>query len=72
MPLQALFHRIRTAVKTRRLAQTLFPGEKWIKAEPYIWVAVSRMDEKTREPDKWEREITQARILTSREMSKQK
>jgi hypothetical protein len=66
MPLQALFYRIRNAIKTRKLAKILFPREKWVKVEPYIWVAASRMDERTREPDKWEREMTQARILTSR------
>jgi hypothetical protein len=66
MPLQALFYSFRTAVKTRKLAQTLFPEEKWVKVEPHIWVAVFRMDERTREPDKWEREMAQVRILTSR------
>jgi hypothetical protein len=66
MPLQALLCRIRTAMKTRKLAQALFPGERWIRVEPYIWVAASRMDERTREPDKWEREMSQVRILTSR------
>ncbi|MDR1177686.1 MAG: hypothetical protein LBK64_02535 [Spirochaetaceae bacterium] len=66
MPLRTLFCRIRTAAKTRKLAQTLFPGEKWVKVEPHIRVAVSRMDERTREPDKWEREMSQARILTNR------
>jgi hypothetical protein len=66
MPLQTLFYRIRTAAKTRKLAQILFPEEKWVKMEPHIWVAVSRMDERTKEPDKWEREMTQVRILTRR------
>jgi hypothetical protein len=51
--------------KTRRLAKALFPREKWVKTEPYIWVASSRLSEKVKEPDKWRKEMEQARILTS-------
>jgi hypothetical protein len=52
--------------KTRKLAKTLFPREKWAKMESHIWVAASRLVEKVKEPDKWTKEMVQARILTSR------
>ena len=52
--------------KSLALASTLFPGEQWISTEANIWVAKSRLAEKKREPDKWEREMSQARILTGR------
>jgi len=48
------------------LATALFPHEQWIPTEPNIWVAKSRLIEKKREPEKWEREMSQVRILTSR------
>jgi hypothetical protein len=38
----------------------------WIPTEANIWVAKSRLAEKYREPDKWEREMSQVRILTGR------
>jgi hypothetical protein len=66
MPLPLLFHRFRLATKTRKIAKVLFPSEQWIKVEPHIWVAQSRFVEKIRERGKWEREMTQVRILTSR------
>jgi hypothetical protein len=52
--------------KSLALASVLFPFEEWIPKEANIWVAKSRLVEEYREPDKWEREMTQARILTSR------
>jgi hypothetical protein len=54
------------AEKSLALASALFPGEEWVLKEPHIWVAKSRLPEEYREPDKWEREISQARILTGR------
>ena len=48
------------------LATTLFPDEEWIPTEPNIWVAKSRLSQEKREPEKWEKEMTQVRILTSR------
>jgi hypothetical protein len=45
---------------------TLFPGEEWILKEPGIWVARSRQPEEYKEPEKWERELSQVRILTGR------
>jgi hypothetical protein len=52
--------------KSRILASALFPHEKWIPKETNIWVAKSRLVEEYREPDKWEREMSQVRILTGR------
>jgi hypothetical protein len=54
------------AKKSFALACALFPGEEWVFKEPGIWVAQSRLQEEYKEPDKWEREISQTRILTSR------
>jgi hypothetical protein len=54
------------AEKSLALASALFPQEKWIPREANIWVAKSRLAEKYREPEKWKREMSQARILTSR------
>ena len=54
------------AEKSLTLAAALFPFEQWIPIEPCIWVAESRLTVRDREPDKWSREIAQARILTSR------
>jgi hypothetical protein len=51
---------------TWRLAKKLFPKEKWVKTEPHIWVAATRLAERTREPEKWEKEMSQVRILTAR------
>jgi len=48
------------------LASALFPNELWIFKETNIWVAKSRLIEEYREPEKWEREMLQARILTGR------
>jgi len=48
------------------LASALFPHEQWIPKEANIWVAKSRLVEETREPKKWEREMSQVRILTDR------
>jgi len=54
------------AEKSRALASVLFPSEEWIPTETNIWIAKSRLSQKKREPEKWEREMAQARILTSR------
>jgi hypothetical protein len=51
---------------SRSLASALFPGEKWILKEPGIWVAESRLPEEYKEPEKWEKELSQVRILTGR------
>jgi hypothetical protein len=42
------------------------PDEEWVLKEPGIWVAKSRLSEEYKEPDKWEREMSQVRILTNR------
>jgi hypothetical protein len=52
--------------KSLALATALFPDEEWIAKEPNIWVAKSRLIQKKMEPKKWEREMSQVRILTSR------
>ena len=52
--------------KSLALARALFPAETWIATETNIWVAKSRIAQEFREPDKWQREMSQARILTSR------
>jgi hypothetical protein len=54
------------AEKSLALASVLFPFEEWIPKEANIWVAKSRLVEEYREPDKWEREMSQVRILTGR------
>jgi hypothetical protein len=53
------------AEKSLTLATALFPNEEWIPTEANIWVAKSRLVEEIREPDKWEREMSQVRILTA-------
>jgi len=50
--------------KSLALASALFPFEEWIPIESNIWVAKSRLIQKKREPEKWEREMSQVRILT--------
>jgi hypothetical protein len=52
------------AEKSLALASALFPQEQWIPKEANIWVAKNRLSEEYREPDKWEREMSQVRILT--------
>jgi hypothetical protein len=52
--------------KSLAFASALFPNEEWIPTEANIWVAKSRLVERLREPDKWEREMSQVRILTGR------
>jgi hypothetical protein len=42
------------------------PGEEWILKEPNIYVARNRLSEEVKEPKKWEREMSQVKILTSR------
>jgi hypothetical protein len=54
------------AEKSLALASTLFPEEEWVQKEANIWVAKSRLREEKQEPAKWEREMSQVRILTSR------
>jgi len=54
------------AQKSLAIVTALYPNEKWINTELYIYVAKSRMIEKYREWYKWEKEMSQARILTSR------
>jgi len=51
---------------TQKLASALFPAEQWVSTEANIWVAKSRLVEEKREPEKWEREMSQVRILTGR------
>ena len=52
--------------KSLTLASALFPHEQWIPIETNIWVAKSRLIQKKREPEKWEREMSQVLILTGR------
>ena len=52
--------------KSQALASALFPSEEWIPKEANVWIAKSRLIEEYREPDKWEREMSQVRILTGR------
>ena len=60
-------HRLNAkASKSLILASYLFPNEEWIPKEANIWVAKSRLIEEYREPDKWERKMSQVRILTNR------
>jgi hypothetical protein len=54
------------AKKSLKLASLLFPEEEWIPKERNIYVAKSRLAEEYKEPDKWEREMSQVRILTVR------
>jgi hypothetical protein len=54
------------AEKSLTLVSALFPGEEWVLKEPNIWVAKNRLPEEYREPGKWEREMSQVRILTRR------
>jgi hypothetical protein len=54
------------AAKSLKLASTLFPGEEWMPHSENIFVAKSRLSEKFKEPEKWEREMSQVRILTDR------
>jgi hypothetical protein len=54
------------AEKSLVLAKALFPQEEWVATEHNIWVAKSRLSQKEREPKKWEKEMSQVRILTSR------
>jgi hypothetical protein len=54
------------AMKSFALAKTLFPQEEWIFTESNIWVAKSRLHQKEIEPKKWEKEMSQIRILTDR------
>lgn len=61
-----LLHRLYKAHRTRQAAYILFPSETWIKTEPHIWVAASRLIERTKEPEKWNREMSQVKILTNR------
>jgi hypothetical protein len=58
--------RLLNAEKSLALAKVLFFDEEWIPTEANIWVAKSRLVEEYREPDKWEREMSQVRILTGR------
>jgi hypothetical protein len=55
-----------TTEKSLALAAFLFPQEEWVPTELNIWVAKSRLVQREREPQKWEREMSQVRILTSR------
>jgi hypothetical protein len=52
------------AEKSLALALVLFPDETWIPKEANVWVAKSRLAEEYQEPNKWEREMSQVRILT--------
>jgi hypothetical protein len=59
-------HSSENAAQSLALASVLFPDEEWVYREPGIWVAKSRLPEEYKEPDKWEREMSQVRILTGR------
>ena len=48
------------------LVKDLFPNEEWIPTESNVWVAKSRLSQEKKELKKWEREMSQVRILTSR------
>ncbi|MCL2759200.1 MAG: hypothetical protein FWD22_03220 [Treponema sp.] len=52
--------------KSLKLAKALFPDEEWIVIEHNVWVAKSRLLQKIKEPNKWEKEMSQVRILTGR------
>jgi hypothetical protein len=52
--------------KSLRLVAKLFPEETWVYKAPNIYIAQSRLIEEQREKDKWEREMSQVRILTGR------
>ena len=54
------------AEKSLALAAVLFPKEEWIPVETNIWAAKSRLSEQYQEPEKWEKEMSQVRILTCR------
>ena len=54
------------AEKSLALAKILFSDEEWIAIEPNVWVAKSRLSVKKREPKKWNKEMSQIRILTKR------
>jgi len=54
------------AEKSLALASLLFPAEEWIPTETNIWVAKSRLAQERKEPKKWEKEMSQVRILTGR------
>jgi hypothetical protein len=66
MCLFTLLRRLHNAVLTRKTAKALFPFERWIKVEPHIRAAQSRLVEKVKEREKWEKEMAQVRILTRR------
>ena len=51
--------------KSLSMASSLFPDEEWVNTEPNVFVVKSRMVLKYREWYKWEREMSQVRILTS-------
>jgi UPF0288 family protein (methanogenesis marker protein 3) len=52
--------------RSLRLAAVLFPNETWVYKGPNIYIAKSRLIEEQREKEKWEREMSQVRILTKR------
>ena len=51
--------------KSLIIINSIFPNEEWIYVEPFIYVAKSRMIEKSNELKKWERELSQARLLVN-------
>jgi hypothetical protein len=57
---------LKNVQNSQKLASNLFPNEQWVPTEANIWVAKSRLIEESREPEKWEREMSQVRILTGR------
>ncbi|GHV48230.1 hypothetical protein AGMMS49546_38620 [Spirochaetia bacterium] len=56
----------KNAWNTRKVAAALFPEEEWVLKETNIYVAKSRLSEEFDEINKWNKEIAQVRILTSR------
>lgn len=48
------------------MAEMLFPAEEWVQLTENIFVAKTRLPERQKEPEKWDKEMSQAEILTSR------
>jgi len=57
---------IENVEKSFALSKALFPNEKWMPTETNIWIAESRLSQEQREPEKWKKEMSQVKILTSR------
>ena len=66
MPLNNVAPASENAEKSLALASTLFPGEEWVSHGENTFVARSRLSGSHKEQAKLYREISDARILTSR------